>query len=284
MSKRLRLTLAGLAVVFLLTPQLRAQSEATTGVIEGSVVDPSGGALPGASVSLKNTATNFEQTLTTNQQGRFRGLLLPLGPYRVTISLQGFATLRSDARHHFTSRVAGAPEGCPGGFREKALHLLTQFANLARERIKLCAILGGRSLGAALTLARSSRNVPFAIVCHCSHSPVSRTTGRLRESSLVPTPWRPGVVNRIPRTGRGILQDDRSADRSVPKRGVVVAVHALIVGPVGPVPVRRAGVLWGALQLVLGYADAIAAEPCVVFEVRPRHRVIVLAHPEKSAE
>jgi hypothetical protein len=96
MSKRVRLTLAGLAVVFLLTPQLRAQSEATTGVIEGSVVDPSGGALPGATVSLKNTSTNFEQTLTTNQQGRFRGLLLPLGPYRVTISLQGFATLVRD--------------------------------------------------------------------------------------------------------------------------------------------------------------------------------------------
>jgi hypothetical protein len=93
MSKCLRFTLAGLAVVFLLTPLLRAQSEATTGVIEGSVVDPSGAALPGASVSLKNTATNFEQTLTTNQLGRFRGLLLPLGPYRVTVSLSGFATL-----------------------------------------------------------------------------------------------------------------------------------------------------------------------------------------------
>ncbi len=82
-----------LAMVFLLSSHLLAQSEATTGVIEGSVVDPSGAALPGATVSLKNTATNFEQTLTTNRQGRFRGLLLPLGPYRVTVSLQGFATL-----------------------------------------------------------------------------------------------------------------------------------------------------------------------------------------------
>jgi hypothetical protein len=96
MSKCLRFTLAGLAVLFLLTPPVRAQSEATTGVIEGSVVDPTGGALPGASVSLKNTATNFEQLQTTDRSGRFRGLLLPLGPYRVTVTLAGFATLVRD--------------------------------------------------------------------------------------------------------------------------------------------------------------------------------------------
>ena len=92
MSK-VRFALVVLASVVLLTSHLWAQSEATTGVIEGTVVDPTGAALPGASVSLKNTATNFEQTLTTNQQGRFRGLLLPLGPYRVTVTLSGFATL-----------------------------------------------------------------------------------------------------------------------------------------------------------------------------------------------
>jgi carboxypeptidase family protein/TonB-dependent receptor-like protein len=90
---KVRLALVVLASVVLLNSRLWAQAQATTGVIEGSVVDPSGAALPGASVSIKNTATNFEVTLTTNQQGRFRGLLLPLGPYRVTVTLPGFATL-----------------------------------------------------------------------------------------------------------------------------------------------------------------------------------------------
>jgi hypothetical protein len=90
---KLRFALVVLAAGVLLTSRLWAQSEATTGVIEGTVVDPTGAALPGASVSLKNTGTNFEQTLTTNQQGRFRGLLLPLGPYRVTVTLSGFGTL-----------------------------------------------------------------------------------------------------------------------------------------------------------------------------------------------
>ena len=64
-----------------------------TGVIEGIVDDESGAVLPGATVTLLNTATNFEKILITDSRGRFRGVLLPLGPYRVTASLEGFSTL-----------------------------------------------------------------------------------------------------------------------------------------------------------------------------------------------
>jgi hypothetical protein len=74
-------------------PGVLAQSQATTGVIEGTVVDESGGVLPGAAVSIKNTGTNFEKVLTSGSDGRFRGVLLPLGPYRVTVTLAGFSTL-----------------------------------------------------------------------------------------------------------------------------------------------------------------------------------------------
>ncbi|MCB1036277.1 MAG: carboxypeptidase regulatory-like domain-containing protein, partial [Acidobacteria bacterium] len=70
-----------------------AQSQATTGVIEGTVSDESGGPLPGVTVTLLNTATNFEQVLVTDSRGRFRGVLLPLGPYKVTAMLEGFTTL-----------------------------------------------------------------------------------------------------------------------------------------------------------------------------------------------
>ena len=68
-----------------------AQSQATTGVIEGTVADASGAVLPGVTVTLRNTATNYEQTLITDSAGRFRGVLLPLGPYEVTATLEGFA-------------------------------------------------------------------------------------------------------------------------------------------------------------------------------------------------
>ena len=87
--------LAGLlAFALLIVPAFAvAQSQATTGVIEGTVSDPSGAPIAGATVIVKNTATNLERTLATDADGRFRALLLPLGPYKVTVSLTGFATL-----------------------------------------------------------------------------------------------------------------------------------------------------------------------------------------------
>src|ERR1044071_5544564 len=67
-----------------------AQSQATAGVIDGTVTAASGGALPGVTVTLHNTGTNFEQVQVTDSTGRFRGVLLPLGAYEVNAKLEGF--------------------------------------------------------------------------------------------------------------------------------------------------------------------------------------------------
>src|SRR5437667_4924203 len=69
------------------------QSQANTGSIEGIVNDPSGRAVTGAQVTVTNLGTNFTRGLTSDSEGRFRGLLLPLGPYRVTVKSPNFATL-----------------------------------------------------------------------------------------------------------------------------------------------------------------------------------------------
>jgi hypothetical protein len=81
-----------LSVLVALAAPAFAQSQATTGVIEGVVSDESGAPVSGATVTLRNTATNFERVVATDSDGRFRGLLLPLGPYRVSVGLTGFAT------------------------------------------------------------------------------------------------------------------------------------------------------------------------------------------------
>jgi hypothetical protein len=90
MSRRLALLVA---LVLVVPASIFAQSQATTGVIEGTVVDASGASLPGVTVTVKNTATNFEQIAVTDKQGRFRNVLLPLGPYQVTATLEGFGTV-----------------------------------------------------------------------------------------------------------------------------------------------------------------------------------------------
>ena len=80
-----------LLLVLLGPVSLFAQSQATTGVIEGIVSDSTGAALPGVTVTLRNLETNYTQNLVTDSGGRFRGVLLPLGRYEVTAVLEGFA-------------------------------------------------------------------------------------------------------------------------------------------------------------------------------------------------
>jgi hypothetical protein len=70
-----------------------AQSQITTAVIDGTVLDASGAVLPGVAVEIRNTETNLVRELTTGRDGRFVALQLPPGRYTVTLKLQGFATL-----------------------------------------------------------------------------------------------------------------------------------------------------------------------------------------------
>jgi carboxypeptidase family protein len=76
-----------------LAPPVIAQTQITTGVIQGAVTDPTGAGLPGVTVEARNLATNLLRTLVTSGDGRFVLLQLPSGTYTVTFTLSGFATL-----------------------------------------------------------------------------------------------------------------------------------------------------------------------------------------------
>jgi hypothetical protein len=78
------------ALVMASLPAAFAQSQANTGTIEGTITDPSGKAIPKATVTIVNTGTNFTRDIVTDDEGRFRGLLLPLGGYKVSVKAPGF--------------------------------------------------------------------------------------------------------------------------------------------------------------------------------------------------
>ena len=107
---RTHVTAAILFVTLLVSaPPARAQSQATTGLIEGTVSDASGGRLPGATVTLVNTGTNATRDLVTDGDGRFRGLLLPLGTYRLTVVLAGFSTYTQEGIELAVGQTANIP-------------------------------------------------------------------------------------------------------------------------------------------------------------------------------
>ena len=73
-----------------------AQTQITTGVVQGTVVDPSGALVPGAEIEARNTDTNVRRSLSTADDGRFVFLQLTPGPYTFTVKKSGFATLLQD--------------------------------------------------------------------------------------------------------------------------------------------------------------------------------------------
>jgi len=82
------------AVLFCLVapaPVLAQGGSARTS-LSGTVVDKTGGVIPGATVEVKNNATGVANNIITNSTGVFNVPALDPGTYTVTVSLQGFKT------------------------------------------------------------------------------------------------------------------------------------------------------------------------------------------------
>lgn len=58
--------------------------------VVGKVTDPNGAAVPGATVTIKQDATNFSQTVTTNEEGSFVIPQLQPGAYSLRVDAEGF--------------------------------------------------------------------------------------------------------------------------------------------------------------------------------------------------
>lgn len=86
------LSLFALAV-FAIGESVPAQT-IVTGAIAGTVQDPSGAVIAGATVNLKSVETGATQTTTAGSNGQFRFTLLKPGNYQLEASQSGFKTTR----------------------------------------------------------------------------------------------------------------------------------------------------------------------------------------------
>jgi plastocyanin len=72
-----------------------AMGQSTTqGGITGTVYDPTGAVVPGATVSVVNNGTNAERTATSDASGNFRVTNLQPATYTVTVTVTGFQTYK----------------------------------------------------------------------------------------------------------------------------------------------------------------------------------------------
>ena len=70
-------------MMFLLCASL-GMAQLDTGTISGTVRDQSGGAIPGATITIRNVATGISRNSVTNAAGRYEAVALPVGSYEVS--------------------------------------------------------------------------------------------------------------------------------------------------------------------------------------------------------
>ncbi len=78
---------------------VQAQTGAA-GPVHGTVTDPSGAVIPGATVLLKGAISGFTRTVTTNTGGEFQITNVPFSTYTIQVSKQGFAPLSQSVEVH----------------------------------------------------------------------------------------------------------------------------------------------------------------------------------------
>jgi hypothetical protein len=83
--------------IFFSFSAILAQSAGNSGTIYGTVTDPTGAVIRGASVAIENPVSGYNRHTTSDSTGRYQFTNLPLNPYHLTISAPSFGTISQDA-------------------------------------------------------------------------------------------------------------------------------------------------------------------------------------------
>ncbi len=93
---RIRIAVALVVAFTLFLTASSAFAQQATGTILGTVSDSQGAVMPGAKVTVTNTQTGIAHPATTDKDGTFHVLDLPIGIYTVTAEHAGFAKLNTE--------------------------------------------------------------------------------------------------------------------------------------------------------------------------------------------
>ncbi len=93
-----RVALAAFVIFFSLFTLHRssAQSAGSSGSVTGIVTDSTGAVVPGASISIVNAVSGLSRKAVSDSAGRYQLTNIPLNPYHLSVSLDGFAPFSQD--------------------------------------------------------------------------------------------------------------------------------------------------------------------------------------------
>ena len=71
-------------------------SSGSSGMVRGSVLDPSGAAIASATVAIRNPVSGYTRTAMTDSQGKFQFENLQFNPYHVSVAAPKFQPVEQD--------------------------------------------------------------------------------------------------------------------------------------------------------------------------------------------
>ncbi|HEV2424725.1 MAG TPA: TonB-dependent receptor [Terriglobia bacterium] len=153
MTRLLTLLTLGLLLTFLL-PLRPDFGQAVSGSIFGTVTDPAGGIVPGATVTIRDLDRGVDYHAQTITDGNYIQTHLLAGRYRVTISSPGFETFAADA----TVQVDAATRvdaKLAIGKASSTVNVVGATPLLKTDRAELSDTLSSRELAALPVLGRN---------------------------------------------------------------------------------------------------------------------------------
>jgi hypothetical protein len=140
--KKLNTVLAAGAVALLACLSVHAQ---ITGELRGTVADPTGGAVPKATVTLTNLETRQERTQVTGNAGEFNFSLLGIGSYEVKAAAQGFGAEKAQTQVK-TGEVSEVAFRLMIGQLSEAVQVTEAVAQLDTENGQLQTSIAGEAI------------------------------------------------------------------------------------------------------------------------------------------
>jgi len=207
LSKKLVLRIGLIIWALSLGVGLFAQSD--RGSITGTVGDPSGAAIPAATVKATHTATNVAREVASTDTGNYTIPELPAGVYKLTVSKEGFKTYEQDGITVKVGQIATVDVSLQVGAVTQTIEVTADASLLKVEDAELStSITNDKIDGLPLDFSNNIRNpmsflklVPGAVVNYDSSWPVTSQNGlqsfteEIRIDGAPSTNPTPGVFN-----------------------------------------------------------------------------------------
>ena len=173
-----------------------AYAQSDRGTITGTVVDPDGGVVPGASVVAENPENGARYETVTTQTGNYTLAQVPVGTYNLNIELTGFGRFRQEGIRIFVGQTARIDAKLQVGNLAEEVNVVADASMLDTQSAEIASSVTSENLnslplnfGARGNFAAAAIRNPYSFVTLVPGGNISSLQlpqGRRRAAEYVP--------------------------------------------------------------------------------------------------